>query len=479
MRSLQQLVWTVVRQGPLWDYLTTACSDSPVSTELLRSSWAVKIGLERPPLPAARQFGPCQTLELPSEGLVVRMLYIAEYFCNTYVLGSCFCDTMTVWTEILSEFVDTQTLVCDNLKRLQLSRFFLNLHDGNEFFTVVRLPGGYTGLIVIRFDMEGVVETYKVLLDTVPVRGDVPGRILKVVRASYGCRRCGTSGVCPCLPSERDALFRPSEVFVPSYAEFVRRARFVKPRRHALQLVEPSSGLAVDLGAQQHHEYFFQDSATLREVRERYYTFVSSMCLDPFPDMPWPGLDEVDASAVDLLLLPPPEEEGGALDGGEVGEGYGADLFTCLAEEVGSVTAPEEGEKMAVVGKRPRGSASQTVPAAKAPRVECEVCGATFSKLMNLKRHRATIHEGRRAFKCPSCALSFNQKIHLDRHITARHTEAREHLCSLCGMSFAIKNNLSRHVKSVHLKVKPFACSECPLAFADRADLRKHITRRH
>ena len=42
--------------------------------------------------------------------------------------------------------------------------------------------------------------------------------------------------------------------------------------------------------------------------------------------------------------------------------------------------------------------------------VRCEICCKTYSKLANLKKHIASVHEKKKPFKCEICDYNFSQK---------------------------------------------------------------------
>jgi uncharacterized Zn-finger protein len=67
----------------------------------------------------------------------------------------------------------------------------------------------------------------------------------------------------------------------------------------------------------------------------------------------------------------------------------------------------------------------------KAP-VSCEICCKTFSKMANMKKHVASVHEKKKPFKCNICDYSFTQKAHLASHVASLHERKKPFKCEIC-----------------------------------------------
>ena len=52
---------------------------------------------------------------------------------------------------------------------------------------------------------------------------------------------------------------------------------------------------------------------------------------------------------------------------------------------------------------------------------ECHICKRGFKKLNDMKRHVASVHEGRKDFTCNVCYKAFTRKADLNKHIARLH----------------------------------------------------------
>lgn len=107
-------------------------------------------------------------------------------------------------------------------------------------------------------------------------------------------------------------------------------------------------------------------------------------------------------------------------------------------------------------------------------RVECGLCGKSFSGISSHNRHVSRTHHKARPFSCADCGLQFGQKGSLDRHTAAVHLKARPFSCDYCGKGFGRKDNMKIHMTTVHLKRKPFKCDMCPKSFGGKRPLKIH-----
>lgn len=104
---------------------------------------------------------------------------------------------------------------------------------------------------------------------------------------------------------------------------------------------------------------------------------------------------------------------------------------------------------------------------------ECEICHCNY-KTMYLLKHHLKRHIGRKFF-CPNCPKTFINKVELEAHKHV-HSGERPHKCDVCTKSFRYVHHLKRHKDSVHLG-KRYACTQpnCGRKFTTLAQLKVHI----
>ena len=68
----------------------------------------------------------------------------------------------------------------------------------------------------------------------------------------------------------------------------------------------------------------------------------------------------------------------------------------------------------------------------------CEICGKTFTRVDNFKRHVATAHQ-KVEVQCEKCFKKFNRKDAMKRH------QEKCCICRLCGVDFSNSLELARH----------------------------------
>ena len=80
----------------------------------------------------------------------------------------------------------------------------------------------------------------------------------------------------------------------------------------------------------------------------------------------------------------------------------------------------------------------------------CEICGKTFTRARNLKRHIEAVHQNAEV-QCEKCFKKFNRKDIMERH------QQKCCVCRLCGVDFSNSLELTRHhcVKKSGSKSKP------------------------
>ncbi|KAF0303414.1 Zinc finger protein 3 [Amphibalanus amphitrite] len=146
---------------------------------------------------------------------------------------------------------------------------------------------------------------------------------------------------------------------------------------------------------------------------------------------------------------------------------------------------------------------------AEAPRYECEVCSATYTRIDELTRHSIQIHHQKKTVPCPRCTRLFTQQRIVDYHVRGHDTKRvynrvpRPHRCDTCQRSFSTEALLMRHNcrdktstqrcvcdicgrgvscpqalrrhRLQHLEERPAKCDTCGAAFIDDVALSKHV----
>ncbi|XP_065367956.1 uncharacterized protein LOC135960566 [Calliphora vicina] len=104
---------------------------------------------------------------------------------------------------------------------------------------------------------------------------------------------------------------------------------------------------------------------------------------------------------------------------------------------------------------------------------ECEICHCYY-KTMYLLKHHLKRHIGRK-FLCANCPKTFINKVELEAHKHV-HSGERPHKCDVCTKSFRYVHHLKRHKDSVHFG-KRHACTvpNCGRKFTTLAQLKVHI----
>ena len=111
----------------------------------------------------------------------------------------------------------------------------------------------------------------------------------------------------------------------------------------------------------------------------------------------------------------------------------------------------------------------------------CEICGKSFERKDNLKRHSKThaSPNSKRSFPCNQCGEKFQRSDTLRKHVVESHGEI--HLCEICGKRFQILKNLTNHMKT-HEVQEPESvanerhmCEICGQQFERKGDLKRHL----
>ena len=96
-----------------------------------------------------------------------------------------------------------------------------------------------------------------------------------------------------------------------------------------------------------------------------------------------------------------------------------------------------------------------------------------------LKRHIASVHEGKKPFKCSVCDYKCSEGGQLKRHISSVHERERPFKCDICEATFAGKNNVVIHIARIHEGKNPFSCNICKATFKTHKGLKEHCATVH
>ena len=107
-------------------------------------------------------------------------------------------------------------------------------------------------------------------------------------------------------------------------------------------------------------------------------------------------------------------------------------------------------------------------------RHECHLCGKSFSRRNDLKRHHM-LHSGERNCSCSFCGIKFVSRGDLNKHVRA-HTGEKPYQCDFhkCTKTFALNGDLNKH-RRIHSKDKRFKCEQCQYRCIQSTDLRNHM----
>ena len=108
---------------------------------------------------------------------------------------------------------------------------------------------------------------------------------------------------------------------------------------------------------------------------------------------------------------------------------------------------------------------------------ECPKCDQKFYEKRDLTRHMEAIHLGLRTV-CPEAGCS-KPVVRLDQHMRMVHGAGPGRMdksckCPECGATFSRVYDMTRHRENVHRGVKNFSCDKCDRKFSDKRDLKRH-----
>uniref|UniRef100_A0A6I8PZ13 Uncharacterized protein n=1 Tax=Xenopus tropicalis TaxID=8364 RepID=A0A6I8PZ13_XENTR len=104
---------------------------------------------------------------------------------------------------------------------------------------------------------------------------------------------------------------------------------------------------------------------------------------------------------------------------------------------------------------------------------ECEQCGKSFKRKVQLQKHITKKHSKKRTIKCKDCGRRFYYQSQYVIHRRV-HTGERPYECNDCGARFGHKCSLVVHQKK-YCGELPFTCNKCGRQFEVKAKFDKHL----
>lgn len=94
----------------------------------------------------------------------------------------------------------------------------------------------------------------------------------------------------------------------------------------------------------------------------------------------------------------------------------------------------------------------------------CELCGGDYENLVDLNKHRATVHSNDKSLLyCDKCPMSFKRLPNLKFHML-KHKGMKTEWCKVCGCRYLSQEALKKHLKT-HENEREVICPHCGLGF--------------
>ena len=111
-------------------------------------------------------------------------------------------------------------------------------------------------------------------------------------------------------------------------------------------------------------------------------------------------------------------------------------------------------------------------------KVQCNVCDKW---VIGLEAHKGRNHAEKVDIQCDHCGKTFKRNLDVKIHIDGVHLKLKNFHCHVvgCNKSFSVKSSFQRHIKIVHDKMKPYSCPDCDSLFSTGHQLKLHKERAH
>ena len=104
---------------------------------------------------------------------------------------------------------------------------------------------------------------------------------------------------------------------------------------------------------------------------------------------------------------------------------------------------------------------------------KCEICGASFAQIDDVKKHIMKIHDGEKPFKYGISNIKMSSKMSSRKLVKQKQIEEKEegqmkikyikrdYFCQQCDLEFDTNHLLNEHLSFVHdIKVESITCNE-------------------
>ncbi|KAJ8901379.1 hypothetical protein NDN08_007225 [Rhodosorus marinus] len=122
---------------------------------------------------------------------------------------------------------------------------------------------------------------------------------------------------------------------------------------------------------------------------------------------------------------------------------------------------------------------TKELPRTKGSTKVCELCGMSFRRVHDLKRHGVAIHGKKKDYTCRYCQQTFTQNGHLNEHIRVTHSGRNVFKCDICQSVFGARSKLQRHITTVHENRRNFECGICRGKYKEKSYLKQHMQAVH